>query len=159
MTLESVPPGLGVSAGPLTLATCLSCLGWEAEELFYRHAGDGLPESLDQVDPQVQPEFPSPHLRVMQVQLASTPPRWRWQEWGRSNGWENLHRLGGHPSWVQDAVYPDCPRCGEAMHFLLQLDSGLPTADGGKWLWGSGGLVYVFWCGPCRVSGMFWQCT
>lgn len=41
------------------------------------------------------------------------------------------------------------------MRFLLQLDSGL---DDGC-LWGSGGILYVFWCDTCRVSNQTWQCT
>jgi hypothetical protein len=45
------------------------------------------------------------------------------------------------------------------MTFLLQLDSGLPTADGQRWLWGSGGLLYVFWCGRCKLDAQAWQCT
>jgi hypothetical protein len=45
------------------------------------------------------------------------------------------------------------------MGYLLQLDSDLPTADGGEWLWGSGGIAYGFWCDPCGVSSFLWQCT
>lgn len=45
------------------------------------------------------------------------------------------------------------------MTFLLQLDSDLPTEDGGEWLWGSGGIGYLFWCDSCKVSGLLWQCT
>lgn len=159
LTLDPVPPGLGVSLPGLTLATCLSCLGWEAQSLAYRHDAGGLPVSLDQRATRVQPQFPSPPLRALQVHLASTPPRWRWQDWGMSNGRENLHRVGGYPAWIQDAEYPDCRDCGAPMPFVLQLDSDLPTADGGEWLWGSGGIAYVFWCDSCRVSAALWQCT
>ena len=45
------------------------------------------------------------------------------------------------------------------MTALLQLDSDLPTADGGEWLWGSGGIGYVSWCDDCAISGAQWQCT
>ncbi|MNV65460.1 hypothetical protein D3C71_1581540 [compost metagenome] len=56
-----------------------------------------------------------------------------------------------------------CGLCHAPLHrdvaFVMQLDSGLPQADGGKWLWGSGGCNYTFWCADCRVSGQLWQCT
>lgn len=159
LTLDPVPPGLGVSPTRLTLATCLSCLGWEAPSLAYRHDAEGLPVSLDLKETRVQPQFPSPPLRAAQVRLASTPPRWRWQDWAMSNERENLHRLGGYPAWIQAAEYPECPDCGAPMPFVLQLDSYLSTEDGGEWLWGNGGIAYVFWCDSCRVSAAFWQCT
>ncbi|RJG26900.1 hypothetical protein DQX05_02445 [Paenibacillus thiaminolyticus] len=42
---------------------------------------------------------------------------------------------------------------------LHQLDSELPLADGQEWMWGSGGIGYLFWCDRCKVSGHLWQCT
>jgi hypothetical protein len=32
-------------------------------------------------------------------------------------------KLGGWPAWVQSVEYPDCPRCGNRMAYLLQIDS------------------------------------
>ncbi|SUA50259.1 Uncharacterised protein [Paenibacillus thiaminolyticus] len=87
------------------------------------------------------------------------PARWRTQDWALSNGRENLCRIGGMPSWIQDAQYPSCPECRETMAFIAQLDSDLPLADGGEWMWGSGGIGYLFWCDCCKVSGHLWQCT
>jgi hypothetical protein len=60
---------------------------------------------------------------------------------------------------VQSAHYPACIDCGEQMPFVMQLDSTLPTTNEGMLLWGSGGMLYSFWCAKCRVSGHFWQCT
>jgi hypothetical protein len=68
------------------------------------------------------------------VRLDETPRQWRWQDWGLSNGRENLNRVGGEPCWVQSAEYPCCPICKGLMRFLMQLDSDLPTGDGGEWL-------------------------
>lgn len=90
---------------------------------------------------------------------AQMPRRWFWQAWGCSNSRENLNRVGGEPSWIQDAEYPSCPSCDKLMPYLFQLDSDLPTAGGGEWLWGSGGIAYGFWCDGCRISGVIWQCT
>lgn len=45
------------------------------------------------------------------------------------------------------------------MRFIFQLDSNLPNADDGEWLWGSGGICYVMSCTPCRTVAYLWQCT
>jgi hypothetical protein len=158
--LDPVPPDLGVTGLPrLELATCLSCLGWEQQPLYYQHDARGTPASVSYDGPKVTPQFPVGPLQPVQARLVQTPRRWYWQDWGLSNGRENLNRVGGEPSWVQDADYPRCPSCQRLMSFLLQLDSNLTTADGGEWLWGSGGIAYGFWCDPCKVSGFLWQCT
>jgi len=150
------------SATPLDFATCLSCQGWQSDgAMFYRHDAEGAPHA----HPSQRQEAPSPPDYVAEplldadVQLFTAPSRWAWQDWGQSNGRQNLSRVGGAPSWVQSADYPACPDCQQDMHFVMQLDSGLPQADGGKWLWGSGGCNYTFWCAGCRVSGHLWQCT
>ncbi|CUJ42426.1 hypothetical protein [Achromobacter dolens] len=150
-------------ATPLTLATCLSCQGWEQDGpiLFFQHDGDGAPQahsSQRRAEP-VTPEFPAESLREADVALFQAPSRWAWQDWGDSNGRQNLSRVGGPPSWVQSADYPACPDCDQRMSFAMQLDSDLPQADGGDWMWGSGGCNYSFWCGHCRVSAHLWQCT
>jgi hypothetical protein len=31
-------------------------------------------------------------------------------------------QIGGHPTWVQDAAYPRCPKCSKTMMFLAQVD-------------------------------------
>jgi hypothetical protein len=106
-----------------------------------------------------QPQFPAEPLLEGTVGLVATPARWRLQDWGAANSRENLHRLGGEPTWIQNSDYPRCPSCGSTMAALLQLDSGLPTEDGGQLLWGSGGIAYVSWCDNCAISGVQWQCT
>lgn len=142
----------------LSIETCLSCLGWEAPNLFYRHDGNGSPKCL--AEPcATRPQFPATHLKDCQVKFGNLGSRWRWQSWGAANSRENLNRIGGHPTWVQSADYLQCPVCESTMRFLLQFDSDWPTADQGEWLWGSGGMAYVFWCDHCRISGLHWQCT
>jgi hypothetical protein len=160
LLLAPILPGLGITRlTRLELATCLSCLGWERQPLFYRHGKGGSPRNIGYDGPPVSPQFPADPLREAEVGLAPTPRRWFWQSWGCSNGRENLNRVGGEPCWIQDAEYPSCPSCNKLMPYLFQLDSDLPKADGGEWLWGSGGIVYGFWCNGCRVSGFLWQCT
>jgi hypothetical protein len=160
LALTRVPGGLGVTGKScLELATCLSCLGWESQPLFYQHDTNGTPSSIAYDGPTIEPQFPSGPLKTADVQIARTPNRWYWQDWALSNGRENLNRLGGEPSWVQSAEYPHCPKCNRLMPFLMQLDSNLPMEDGGELLWGSGGIAYGFWCDHCRVSAFLWQCT
>ncbi|WP_189008789.1 DUF1963 domain-containing protein [Deinococcus roseus] len=159
ISLEPVPAELHVSLPQLTFATCLSCMGWDGGVLYYQHDSQGLPISLDVQEVFDEPEFPAQPLPTTRVQLAKSPPRWRWQEWGNANSRQNLHRLGGYPSWVQSPDYPECSQCGKVMTFILQLDSDLPTTEGDAWLWGSGGIAYTFWCDSCRVSAFHWQCT
>ncbi len=108
----------------------------------------------------VAPQFPTGPFQESSVCLGRAGPRWAWQSWG-SGAHPNLHRVGGPPSWVQSADYPECPECGKLMAFLMQLDSHLPLAEENdrEWLWGSGGVGYGFWCDSCRVSGWKWQCT
>lgn len=139
------------------LETCLSCLGWEQAPLFYSHGSDELPRPIGPRDTR-QPQYRVPPLRRTLVGVARTPPRWRWQDWGYSNGRQNLNRIGGYPSWVQAAEYPECPGCQRCMKLLLQLDT-LPLESGEEFLWGSGGLGYAFWCDKCRVSAFLYQCT
>jgi len=159
VSLDPVPAGLGVeSVERLDLTTCLSCLGWEKEALFFRHADDGSAQALP-AGKRIEPEFPYHPLLETTAHLADTPKRWRRQDSGRSNSRENLNRVGGHPTWVQRAQYPTCPGCKQTMPFLLQLDSYLPLANGDKLMWGSGGIGYVFWCDACRISGGLWQCS
>lgn len=93
------------------------------------------------------------------VRLRVVPKRWHKQDWALSNGRQNLSRIGGEPSWIQGAQVPTCPICGEKMEFLMQLDSGLPSGEDGELLFGSGGILYVFWCEKSRVSAFFMQCT
>ncbi len=150
------PSGVtGIEA--LSIETCLSCMGWETSPMFYRHEKGGLPGCLSISGP--PPQFPAVNLKATQVQLVDQGSRWNWQDWGASNSRENLNRVGGHPTWIQSAEYPICPDCKSTMMFLMQLDSDLPTEDGGSWLWGSGGIAYVFWCDACKISGLLWQCT
>jgi hypothetical protein len=160
LVLEPVPPGLGIiGLARLELATCLSCLGWQRQPLFYRHDLNGCPSNIGYDGPAVKPQFPVGPLRETEAHLAETPRRWYWQDWALSNSRENLNRIGGEPCWIQDAEYPRCPLCQKLMPYLMQLDSDLPMEEEREWLWGSGGIGYGFWCDVCKISGYLWQCT
>lgn len=148
--------------GPIELATCLSCLGWSGYgAMFYRHAENGFahPHPSQILDQAKASDFPASPLCSCQVNLFHAPTRWAWQDWCVAEIAQNLNRVGGAPSWIQDPEYPECPDCKERMRFVMQLNSGFVTQDGDEWLWGSGGINYSFWCDECRVSAHFWQCT
>lgn len=145
--------------GPLHLETCLACLGWEISPLFFEHNEVGSPTMLNPDGKKLKPQLPTGQLTECVAWLAETPPRWQMQDWALSNGRENLFRFGGEPCWIQSPEYPSCIKCNSTMTFLAQMDSDMPTTDGGEWLWGSGGICYIFWCKRCRVSSQIWQCT
>jgi hypothetical protein len=144
----------------LTLATCNHCIGWEPRVLTLHHDEQGIPQSHAPASP-AAPEFYYAPFEETTVALTPTPERYRWQDWTHD---ENIHRLGGHPAWIQQPEFPECPGCQRTMTFLLQLNSRLPFVQPnpeelGVMEWGSGGIAYFFWCDSCRVSAGTWQCT
>lgn len=132
ITLDPIPAGLPITGTPsYELSVCMTCvLGYEA-----------------------------PAIKETTATLCRTPKRWRWQDWGLSNGRENLHRIGGFPTWVQWANYSACGGCQKPMTVVLQIASELPREDGSLLFWGSGGIGYALWCDDCKKSSFTWQST
>jgi hypothetical protein len=157
ITVADSSTAIANAATPVSFATCLSCLGWERQVLYYSHGKDGLAQPLDAG--KTSPRFPAVAIKECAIRLAASPSRWCWQDWGLSNDRENLNRFGGYPTWIQSAEYPTCLSCQRIMRFAFQLDSALPNQEDGEWMWGSGGICYGFWCSSCRVSALLWQCT
>lgn len=158
ITLDPLPRDLPVRLLPrLILAAHVREIN-EGEIVFYEHDAQGMPRRIGERT-QVEYAFDEP-IKECEVALAPTPARWAAQNWGMSNSRQNLARIGGEPSWIQGALVLTCPICGEKMEFLMQLDSELPSCEqGGEVYFGSGGILYVFWCERTRVSGFFMQCT
>lgn len=158
ITLDPLPRDLPVRSLPrLILAAHVREIN-EGEVVFYEHDAQGMPRRIGE---RTQIEYVQDEpIMECEVALAPTPSRWAAQDWGMSNSRQNLARIGGEPSWIQGAQVPTCPICGEKMEFLMQLDSELPSCEqGGEVYFGSGGILYVFWCEWTRVSGFFMQCT
>lgn len=158
ITLDPLPRDLPVQSLPrLILAAHVREIN-EGEVVFYEHDAQGTPRRIGE---RTQVEYVQDEpIMECEVALAPTPARWAAQDWGMSNSRQNLARIGGEPSWIQGAQVPTCPICGEKMEFLMQLDSELPSCEqGGEVYFGSGGILYVFWCERTRVSGFFMQCT
>lgn len=158
--LDPLPAQLGVTGvEKLTLAVCLSCLGWDEPVLFYQHTLTGTVQHIGYDGGHIEPKYPAEPLQEVMVHLVNGGARWRWQDWGHTNTRENLHRVGGYPCWIQNVDYPRCVLCHHRMQFLMQLDSELTTVDGGEWAWGIYGLGYTFWCDSCKVSAYLLQHT
>ncbi|UQZ35542.1 DUF1963 domain-containing protein [Paenibacillus sp. PK3_47] len=60
-------------------------------------------------------------------------------------------QIGGHPAWIQDADYPECPCCLETMKFIAQID--MEQADDSE------GIYYAFLCGTCLIAAVNYQQT
>ena len=160
LQFDPAPEHLALGVGVATIAVCLSCLGFEAYKLFYAHTAYGTVECLQGGNGKRQPEFPAATLLGATATLHAAEPRWFYQDWGASNGRQNLNRIGGPPTWVQYAEYHPCPKCAETMCFILQLDADLFDEDGGQRDWGNGGgICYVLWCRTCSISCLFSQFT
>lgn len=125
----------------LRIETCANSL----ELTYYSHDAAGVPTPTAPFHSAY--DFTSePARRESTVRLAPTPQRWLRQSYGVSNSRQNLFRLGGLPSWVQGPQFPLVPGTDREMKFLLQFDSLA------GFLWGSGGMLYVFWDEESRIT-------
>jgi hypothetical protein len=141
-------------SGPSEVITCRSCLMSEPV-LFFLHEHGGVRPTGPDVEKR-DPEFPVDPFPDVPVVFVETPPRWQLQDWALSNGRENLNRLGGEPTWIQGPDFPACPDCGERMIFSMQLDSlEVERTSGGQW--GTGGILYAFWCPRDGISATLCQ--
>ncbi len=144
--------------GPLIFVTCLTCQGKTGiYELFFAHSQNGEIDHIYEGVP-IVPEIVEPSFAYTEVNLVDNGPRWTIQDAALSNSWENLHRVGGSPTWIQDSEYLKCPKCSKTMYFGAQIDSGLKLTDGSEWMWGDSGICYLYFCGHCSVTGVTYQC-
>ncbi|MFC5041240.1 hypothetical protein [Ornithinimicrobium kibberense] len=151
-------PGADDRELPGELVTCVA-FNCTWDEQFFDHA-DGAARPIERparprADWQPRPEV----LPVLPVSFHPAPARWQLQDWMWSNGTQNLNRLGGAGSWIQDAIYPSCPRCRRSMPVLAQVDGLTPFDDILGWESWTEGLMYAFWCRECRVSAVSTQQT
>lgn len=157
ITFDEIPKGIKISGlTSLTLGVHIRELN-EHGAIFYQHDKFGKPTKIGEIrDIEIYSDLP---IKETEITFADTPNRWIFQSWGSSNGRENLFRLGGEPTWIQNAEVLTCSICGEKMDFLMQLDTDLPDIENGEVYFGSGGICYVFWCDKTKVSGYLMQCT
>lgn len=159
ITLDPIPQGLNITRlNRLVLGVHVREMN-VCGPMFYQHDANGNPLKIKTREDDDMEIFEDLPIAQTQVFLVSTPERWQWQDWAGANGRENLHRLGGEPTWIQNPEVLTCPVCKAKMDFLLQLDSELPDVEKGELMFGSGGLCYVFWCDKSKISGYVMQCT
>lgn len=72
-----------------------------------------------------------------------------------SASWTNVpgvafSQIGGLPTWIQDAEYPDCPDCLQKMMFIGQISNEDfdPNMEG---------IEYCFLCSQCNVTATSYQ--
>jgi hypothetical protein len=155
LRLDPVPAGIGItSRGQVEFGWCPLCHPYTDAE-YARHAPDGAPEPFAVSrgsDLDREPEsFEDWLIPETQVELVRLDERWWQQDWALSNGRENLHRVGGEPTWIQNADYPACPGCTQTMTAVGQI----AVAD----LWNAEGICYLLWCDPCAISAVVYQQT
>ncbi|BBH71707.1 hypothetical protein ACTI_83920 [Actinoplanes sp. OR16] len=131
--------------GRLVIETCYLCACYET--LFSQVTPDGgttwwpgntppdyLPKNLGPEDPRT--------LRAVVGRARESPfSVSAWNSGGST--------LGGHPDWIQDADHPDCPGCGQAMHYL-GLIGGADIDDGE-------GAYYLHLHAPCGFAAVNYQ--
>jgi uncharacterized protein YwqG len=61
-------------------------------------------------------------------------------------------QIGGHPTWVQDSEYLDCPECNRTMDFIGQIDFE-DVEEYGE------GIYYFQHCKKCSITGTNYQST
>ena len=64
----------------------------------------------------------------------------------------SISQIGGHPTWIQDAEYPKCPKCATSMKFVGQVE-GCDTMQYGE------GVYYAFLCKECSMAATHYQQT
>jgi hypothetical protein len=156
LLLDPPPPGCAADGQPrLDLSYCFDCDdGWDPA--FFSHDASGRPRRLgqDMSNRQWWPNsFDADDIRpAITVPVMHPLSRWQRQDWRLDNyRRENLNRIGGEPTWIQDPSYPACRSCRAAMPFLAQLDwSNLIDGEG---------ITYMFWCRACAISAIVFQCT
>ena len=157
ITFDPIPSNIKISGlERLTLGMHINEMN-EFGPIFYRHDSFGNPQKIGETKKiKIYTDLP---IKETKISFSETPKRWTLQSWGSSNSRENLFRLGGEPTWIQDAEVLTCPICNEKMDFLMQLDTNLPNVENGEVYFGSGGICYAFWCDKSKVSGYLMQCT
>ena len=76
--------------------------------------------------------------------------------WGVGDPGESNTFLGGSPSWAQSEEKLICPCCENEMAFILQLETDYSLGIDLLSFY-HGGIMYVFRCGDCAVTGYFFQ--
>lgn len=156
--IEASHPALGGmpwNGARLKVQTCILCSCYTT--VYMDITPDGEPEwsaSNERPDylPELQPEdFDQSYLAAgPRYRLAEQPrPALHGSEWTLE---PTLSQLGGHPAWIQDAYYPECPCCSKSMRHIGQVDWVAIERLGE-------GIYYMFVCEDCCKTAVTFQQT
>lgn len=141
---------LGPAGRTLRIATCLACTG--VGTVFTRIDRDGLStwHPANQ-KPSYLPDPPAdwPPLPAGQLVLDHQP-----RHWMEAADWVvrgvRYSQVGGYPTWIQNAEYPDCPDCRRPMPFVGQV-SVEDLIEYGE------GIYHAYTCIECGVAATGYQ--
>jgi hypothetical protein len=137
---------LNASIPQLRVLTCEVCMFFN-EHLFAKISDEGIPRwhpSNKLPTPAQEGEFDRSPWAGVEFSIEPRPPM-QAVEWMNE---VSASQIGGHPTWVQDDAYPQCPDCGRTMMFVAQLDNGDFKSEG---------IIYAFHCSQCRVTATGYQ--
>jgi hypothetical protein len=157
LSLAPVPPGVPIASRQrVEYVWCAGCSPF-THATYVRHDQDGTPAEVS-MDFVIQPpdqysrdELESWFIPETRVELVTLGQRWQRQDWAQSNSRQNLHRVGGEPTWIQNPDYPACPECATNMNSAGQI----AVED----LWYGEGICYLHWCDTCALSAVVYQQT
>ncbi|MHA7583204.1 DUF1963 domain-containing protein [Paenibacillus vandeheii] len=137
----------------LQVQTCVICSCYGVVYMEMDSAGEPcwsahneMPVGADDLDPDDYAQLVPDAGR--QFRIATSPRQaFHASEWAME---PSLSQIGGHPGWVQDAEYPNCPCCTLSMRAVGQLDWSEVEEYGD-------GMYYMFICEPCQMTGVSYQ--
>ncbi|MFC9706576.1 DUF1963 domain-containing protein [Paenibacillus sp. NPDC056933] len=137
----------------LQVQTCVICSCYGVVYMEMDSAGEPfwsehnvLPMWVDGLDPDDYVKLTPDAGR--QFRIATAPRQaFHASEWAME---PSSSQIGGHPGWVQDAEYPNCPCCSSRMRAVGQLDWSEVEEYGD-------GMYYMFICEPCQMTAVSYQ--
>ncbi|QLG36778.1 DUF1963 domain-containing protein [Paenibacillus sp. FSL W7-1088] len=137
----------------LQVQTCISCSCYGVVYMEMDSAGEPcwsahnvMPMGADNLDPDDDVQLAAD--AGQQFRIATTPRHaFHASEWAME---PSASQIGGHPGWVQDAEYPNCPCCSSRMRAVGQIDWSEVEEYGD-------GMYYMFICEPCQMTAVSYQ--
>ncbi|MNW28797.1 hypothetical protein D3C74_56350 [compost metagenome] len=147
--------GMSWNGVRLKVKTCILCSCYTT--VYMDIAADGEPKwSISNERPDYLPElqaedFDQGYLAAgSPYRLAEQPrPALHGSEWTLE---PSLSQMGGHPAWIQDAYYPECPCCSKSMLHIGQIDWAAIERLGE-------GIYYMYACEDCCKTAVTFQQT
>jgi hypothetical protein len=120
----------------LPVFSCRGCLDWGPA--FYDVSGV-LPQILDTNGKIIKRKKPTENEEDLPRQPFVITPVTKGRKAGKTS------KVGGAPRWIHGSETPSCPKCRNAMAFVMQM------AEDSQVEFGDAGLLYTFACPKCKV--------